>query len=271
MNYRLIRNVKSKSRFLPFGTPILFLMVIALFHFIYPGLLGSLVSRIALPFWNIEQSVGEEMNTLLAYFSSKATLEAEVGRLSEELLQARSLLLDRDLLVEENEMLKEQFGRTPKDPRRIIGAVLVAPPRSPYDSVVLDVGSVNGIAIGDFALRGSSVLGTVSRVYAHTSTVTFFSTAGTKTPVLILREGSALPVEGSGQGGGEFIATVPKEASVRVGDRVVMPGLNPLLFATVEAIESSVTDSFDVVRFRNPVSFANLRVLEIEKRVVTTE
>ncbi|MDO8620342.1 MAG: rod shape-determining protein MreC [bacterium] len=265
MNYPLIRNVRSKSRFGWFSAPLFFLVVIILFHFLYPKALGNLVSEVALPFWNAEHSVVARVRTAFAYFSSKATLEAEVERLTGELLRVNRLLLDRDLLLEENALLKKVVGRDATAQKRILGAVLVAPPRSPYDSVMLDVGSRDGVISGARVFAGSVALGSVSVVYSRTSLVTLFSTAGSKTPVLILHEGLALPVESVGQGGGEFIATLPKETSVSVGDAVVIPGLPPIPFAKVEAIVSSATDSFEVVRFKNPFSFSELRFLEVER------
>ncbi len=52
--------------------------------------------------------------------------------------------------------------------------------------------------------------------------VEFFSTAGRKTPIGILHEGRAIPADAVGQGGGEFIATLPKETEVSVKDSVSM-------------------------------------------------
>ncbi len=268
MNYRLIHSVTSKSKLWAIGLPSLFLVVVAFFQFFPPSILGGLVATVALPFWRVERSVGEELHAFFAYFASRKTLQAKLEKLSEELARADELLLDRNLLIQENEALKEQFGRTTMKSERIIGAILVLPPRSPYDTAILDVGEQNGVAVGDRVLAGSAILGLVSKVYAHTSHVEFFSTAGRETPIGILHEGHAIPADAVGQGGGEFIATLPKETEVSVRDSVIMPGLSPLLFAEVESIETTATDSFSHIRFKNPVSIFSLRFLEIEKTLV---
>lgn len=267
MNYRLIRNIQSRRRLFSVGVPLLFLAVFVLFHFYFPSFLGGLVTRIASPFWSAGHSVTGEVETFFAYFSSKVALQNEVTRLSEELRQADGLLLDRGILVQENEALKEQLGRTVHKSERIVGAVLVSPPRSPYDTVVLDIGEREGVLLGDKVLFGSTVLGTVSKVYAHTSLVEFFSTAGRKTSVVVLHEGRVIPVEATGQGGGEFTATLPKEAGVTVNDSVVIPEFSPLLFADIEAIDTTATDSFAVIRFKNPVSISSARFFQVEKTV----
>ncbi|MSU56011.1 MAG: rod shape-determining protein MreC [Candidatus Taylorbacteria bacterium] len=267
MNYRLIRNVRVKGRFLDLGLLVACIVLILFFHIFYPSMLGEALSRIALPFWNTERFVASKITGVFSYVSSKQALIAENERLSQELDGANKLLLDRELTLEENRLLKEQFGRTSTRALRLIASVLTTPPRSPYDSAVIDLGSADGIEVGDRALSGSVVLGAVSKVYRHTSLVEFFSTAGRKTGVSILHAGSAIPAEASGEGGGGWSVTLPKEADVSVGDAVVLAGMNPLLFARIEAIESSDTDSFQEIRFRNPVSISSLRFLELERVV----
>lgn len=264
MNYHLIRNVKVKGRFSVFGVPLFFIAVLFLFHFYFPTLLGALASRAALPFWSAGRFITDEAHSLLYFFSSKNALAKDVERLTSELEDAHRLLTDRDLLAEENRILKEAAGRTERQSPRIVGALLATPPRSPYDTAVIDIGTTEGVTAGNPVLSGSTLLGVVSKAYARTSLVEFYSTAGKKTPVSILHEGTAIPAEAVGEGGGAFKATIPKEITIEKGDSVIMPGLNPLAFATVEAVESSVTDSFQVIRFKNPISIGTLRVLEVE-------
>lgn len=264
MNYRPIRNARSKSR-LGLSIPLCFLGLLALFHFFYPALLGSLAARAASPFWKGEAFVSEKLHALLSFFAQKQALTEEVARLGKKLEGAERLLLDRDLLLEENKALKEQFGRTEERSIRLWGALLATPPRSPYDTVIIDIGTQGGVAAGDLALSGSSVLGVVGKAYAKTAIVELFSTAGRKTAVSIVHEGRGIPVEAVGEGAGSFMVTLPKEVSIAIGDAVTMPGYSLFLFARVESIESEVTDSFQDIRFKNPVPLQSLRFLEIEK------
>lgn len=245
--------------------PICFLGAIIFFHFMYPTALASLASRVASPFWSGRLFLQSTLHEAISFFASKRELADSVSRLSAKLEQAQSLLSDRELLLSENLALKEQFGRTSAAKGRLIGAILATPPQSVYDTAIVDVGSNDGVEVGDLALSGSAILGVVSKTFARTSLVEFFSTAGKQTPVVLLHEGQALQVEAEGKGGGEFRATLPRAVSIFVGDPVVMPGFNPLAFATVEAIEGSATDSFQAIRFRNPVSIQALRFLEIQK------
>ena len=44
-----------------------------------------------------------------------------------------------------------------------------------------------------------------------------------------------------------------------------MPGFNPAVLAVVAAVEANEADSFQIVRFRNPISLESLRLLEIQE------
>ncbi len=268
MNYRFTRNVKAKRRSVWFWLPISFVGALVLFYFFYPAALGNLVSRVAFPFWNGRQIVKTALHEAFSFFAAKQRLSNEAAEARAELNRARALLLDRELLLEENRALREQFGRTTVHVERRLGIILVMPPQSLYDTAIVDIGSRDGVRVGDLALSGSAILGVVSKTFVHTSLVEFFSTAGKKTEVRILHEGRAIAAEAEGEGGGEFKVTLPKETSVLVGDQVVMPRESLLMFAAVEAIEGASTDSFQAIRFKNPVSIQSLRFLEIQSTEV---
>lgn len=267
MTYRFIRNSKTRGLSLDLWLPLCFLVMLILFYFIYPTVLGDFASRVASPIWKGRQFLSEKLGELSFFFASKQRLTDEVRRLSSELEHAKTILIDRELLLSENKVLREQFGRATEAKARQIGAILRTPPMSLYDTAVIDVGLKDGVQIGDLALSGSAVLGVVEKVFTRTSLVEFFSTAGKKTEVTILHEAEAISVEAEGLGGGEFRATLPKGVSIFPDDPIVMPGLSLLSFATVEAVESTDTDTFQTVRFKNPVSIGSLRFLEIQKSV----
>ncbi len=268
MDYRFIRNARARGRFADWWPPALLLGALVLFHFSYPTVLGDIASRVASPFWKAERLAEETLVHLSLFFTSKQTLVRDLESLDAELTQARSLLADRELLLEENRLLRGQFGSGEDKKSRPKGAVLAAPPRSPYDTAVIDIGSRDGIEVGDAALSGSVVLGVVSKTFSRTSLVEFFSTAGKETPVLILHDGAAVQADARGEGGGAFRARLPREVPLRVGDVVVMPPWNVLKFATVSAIEGNAADSFQTVRFKNPIPIQSLRFLEIQRSVV---
>jgi len=264
MNYRLIRSARGKGRF-TLLFPIMCIGMLALFHFFYPSVLARLFTRLAAPLWSLEREVLDTTHRLLALFSSKQSLLEDVERLSARLEEADRLLLDRELLLAEHRLLTEALGRIPAKERRILGNILSSPPRSPYDTVIIDIGERDGVLPGDLALSGSALIGRVSKARSRAATVELFSTAGKNTSVSILHDGQAIPAEAVGMGGGVFLATLPREVAVNVGDEIIMPPRTLLIFARVEAVEGSATDSFQKIYFKNPVSLQSLRFLEIKK------
>jgi len=261
-----MRSPKRRSRWLDSAVPFLFAAALAFFLWFYPTALANLAARVAVPLWRAEARAADLFHALALSVRSKQVLVADRERLARELEDARALLLDRELLRDENRALARQLGRPERETRRVVGAVLSTPPRSPYDTAVIDVGRNDGVAVGDIALSGSAVLGVVSKVYGPTSIVEFFSTASRKTSVSIAHQGLAIPAEAVGQGAGAFLAVLPKAVEMSVGDMVTLSGFTSGLFAVVDSVESSATDSFQRVRFKNPVSPYTLRFVEVAHR-----
>lgn len=268
MNYRLIRNAKGK-RARSAAALVFVALLLTLFHFSYPPALREALHRVSAPVWRAERFVRDTTVRLFLHLSSKEALIRENETLQQKLAEEERLLLNRELLASENAFLKETLGRHTGE-SRILAAILAAPPRSPYDTVILDAGSTEGVSSGDDILSGGTILGTVVTVFTRTAVAELFSTAGVKTPVLILHEGRAVPVEAEGAGGGVFVATLPRELLLATGDAVVMPSAGPLRFATVEAVESEPSDSFQTVYFKNPVSVGELRFVEVRKHTERT-
>jgi cell shape-determining protein MreC len=267
MSYRLTRSTSRLGYFKSGTVPLLFVAALLLFLWRYPTALADLAMRVTTPLWRAETRVADLFHALMLSARSKQALIAERERLVRELSDARALLHDRELLRDENQAFARQIGRAERGVKRIVGAALSLPPRSPYDTAIIDVGRTDGVAKGDIAFSGSAALGVVSEVYSHASRIEFFSTAGRKTPVVIAHKGAAVPVEAVGQGGGAFLAVLPKAVEIWVGDAVALFGIASGFFATVDSVESSATDSYQRVRFKNPVSLYTLRFVEIAHSV----
>lgn len=267
MNYLPTHKRERKPR-THIGIPILFCAALVLFYYLYPAPLASFAARVAVPFFKVRTLVGDTFHTGLAYVTSKRTLFRENERLRGELARVQAALLDRALLEDELALLKRDFGRSDASGERIIGTVLSRPPKSPYDTFIVDAGEREGITVGSEVAYGEVLLGTVSKVHRTTAVIELYSTAGRKTPVLITHAGASIPAEAIGRGGGEFMAILPKEIELYEGDLVTLPGKTPRVFARVEAVEGKDTDSFQYVRFKNPVSLFAVRFLEIRKQSV---
>jgi len=170
---------------------------------------------------------------------------------------------ERDALYQENLELKARLGR---DARvvRILGAVLLRPPATPYDTLVIDAGSVEGVAVGDLVSSGGTiVIGTISEVYARAARVTLYSAPGQRYDALLR---GVIPLAIEGQGGGSLQARLPAGSAVSVGDSALLPGIAGGLSARVSRIERGDGESFVTLYFSLPVDMLGLRFVEVWKQ-----
>jgi len=80
----------------------------------------------------------------------------------------------------------------------------------------------------------------------------------------MLSDGKTLPVGVVGQESGSFVSEVPAGTAVRVGDSVVLAGIQGSLVAQVSSVTSDPSESFVRVYFHVPVNIFELRFVEVE-------
>ncbi len=174
---------------------------------------------------------------------------------------------DRDLLYRENLELKNRLGRD-AGKITILAGVLLRPPAIPYDTLMVDAGEAEGVHVGDFVSAGGTTrIGMVGEVYAHTSRVILFSAPGQTYDVLLHLASTTqvVPVSMQGQGSGSFMGQVPAGTPVRVGDSLVFPGIASALAGSVSSVLFDPKQSFITLHARLPVNLLALRFVEIEK------
>jgi cell shape-determining protein MreC len=183
------------------------------------------------------------------------------------LASTTAALADRDALFAENKELKKRLGRDPGVPR-VLAGVLLRPPATPYDTLVIDAGFKDGIARGDAVTAGgTTVIGEVTDLYDTAARVTLYSASGEKYDALLhLRSGESVPIVIEGQGGGSLKAMLPSGTEVQAGDYAVLPGLLGGLTAKVTYIDESEAESFSAVYLSLPVNPSTLRFVEVLKR-----
>ena len=183
-------------------------------------------------------------------------------------------------LQTENDYRRSLLGKTPVNSDMILAGVIERPPRTPFDSLVLDIGSDQEILEGDMVFSdGQYAIGTISSVSDHTSTVTLFSSSGQKIDALINSpvEGSKdnststkvtdslNPVTVEGRGGGNFYIKLPKNIKVKAGDPVVWPSTETIILGSVEIVDSGEGDAYSQVYFKSPINMNSLRYVQIKK------
>ncbi|TSC58242.1 MAG: hypothetical protein Greene041679_143, partial [Parcubacteria group bacterium Greene0416_79] len=173
------------------------------------------------------------------------------------------LLLDRTALLEENAALKALDSLSSREAPRIRAAVLLSPPKTVYDTLVLDAGRLEGVAAEDEVRVGAVSLGTIRSVFGETALAELHSAPGRKTPIRILHRGAPVPADAVGEGAGTFRVTLPRTVEVEIGDPIVLPGRDAVLFGTVGALRGGDTNSFRTIYFKHPVSLWSLFFVDI--------
>jgi len=239
------------------------IIILILLYFFAPNLVNNALFAVAKPIWNAQDYVVEKYEKIYALFSEKQKLAKLNANLARELAEATTALQSAEVYKRENENLKSLLLGRDSGEKRILANIMAKPNHSLYDTLLLDVGTQNDIAIGDKVLAGDFVLGTIREVYGNHSKATLLSSHGEISRVLIGE--TNISAEAIGRGAGNFIIKAPKEVAVTQGDIIRLPNLNPKFFGTVQDVEQTVTSTFQLILFRLPVNINNLRWVEIVK------
>ena len=160
--------------------------------------------------------------------------------------------------------LKEILGRKTEKVSMILAAILAKPNQSPYDTLIIDIGTKEGIKTGSivFAL-GNLPIGRVSLVYANSAKVTLFSSPGEQMAVIVSGNGAVMNLVG--RGGGNFEMIIPTGFNLLKGNEVVLPGITPYVIGIVQTILSDPRDSLQKALLTSPVNVQELKFVEVQQ------
>ena len=238
------------------GCALLLIILLLLWRGVFAGLL-----------WRAATPVLEHnpLRAVSAALQSKAALSAENESLRAELASTSATLADRDLLYQENLELKARLGRD-ASVRTTLAGILLRPPATPYDTLIIDAGSEDGVVKGALvSAGGTTLIGQIDAVYDTTARVVLFSAPGETYQALLMESAShgTVPVAVEGQGGGSLKTEVPANTQAAIGDAVVFPGVAGGLQSFVVAVEQHSGESFETLYLRLPVNIESLRFVEV--------
>jgi hypothetical protein len=160
-------------------------VVLVLLRLVIPHAFAAFFADVFSPFWRIEQFALSEVvpEHQLVFSSDSAFGSSTVAA-----------------LLQENNDMADMLGR-PAAPNAVIAAVLSKPPFEAYDTLIVDAGSAQGIAVGDkvYALANPVVYSTVGDLppSASSATTTMASSTSasssvTTAPVLVSTKNGAI-------------------------------------------------------------------------------
>lgn len=212
--------------------------------------LGGVFALLGRPFWFIRDEVSIKYGYVVTALRSKAALEAENSHLKDVLDEVSLEAYSRDQLREENDNLKAMLGRE-TEYTYTISRILSAPPVSPYDTLLVDAGTEQGVFVGMQAhSQGDFKVGEVTRVWGRTALVSLYSTPNTQLSVTV--GSSSIPAVAWGIGGGNLRVILPRGVAVKVGDLISIPALSPEYAGTVDAIDRPEGSSLEAIYIRLP-------------------
>ena len=252
----LERNNPNKNLFLPV---LLLILIIAVFSISWTR---EILFSAGSPLWSLKNSVTSFVTENINLLNSKEELIKQNLLLEQQIKSSEQNVALNYLLRKENDDLKNILDRKKGTQNLLLSSVLVKPFLSPYDTLIIDVGSSSGITINDKVLAdGNTYIGYVSDVYDNTSKVVLYSSPGQK--VKVLMGNNNVEKEAVGQGGGNFKVQLPRESDVKEGDSITFPSISTNIFGVVEKVEFKESDTFQSVLFKNPANIAELKWVEV--------
>lgn len=213
---------------------IVVVLVIVVVFFLLRAFFPGTIATLARPFWAVGDGLTGMGGSVVAFFGDKAHMAAERDLLSREVVALRE---ENAALAARAHDLERLLGGRNDAASQFLAGVLARPPVAPYDTLVIDRGSADGVRDGQQVLGAGGVpLGTIESAGSHTARVLLYSAPGRVT------EGWAgearAPVSLHGASAGAFRTSVSRDSALSVGDAIYVPGPGAVPIGTVVRVET---------------------------------
>lgn len=258
------RQSRKNPAWVAFITVIIFVAILFALQYFAGNFIGRVAMNTGGPISAMYVSVGNKISFARSFIHSRASLIEENNKLRNDIENNQAKLLRFDTLSREYDQLLLSYGRSPFAGSVLLGNVISKPPQSPYDVLIADVGSENGVVAGSQVYGvGGLPIGRVQETTKGTSKIVLFSSVGEETQVIDERTGSTITIVGTG--GGNLETQVAQDLDISIGDNVTLPQFGGAVVASAVGVDSSVASSFKKILFRLPVNVFNIRWVEIRQ------
>lgn len=185
-----------------------------------------LAGAIVEPFYRVAAFPADVARATRTAVVSQDRLAKENRELRDALLLAQAKLNRLDALVEQNARLKDLLAAQNTLGLSVQLARIVDVDLDPFrPRVVLNVGTHQGVGVGQPVIDAHGVMGQVVEVMANTSIVMLVTDPTHAIPVMVERSGLRTIAYGSEAIDRLSLPNIPMSADVQVGDRLVTSGL----------------------------------------------
>lgn len=223
-------------------------------------ILGALSASLTMPVFTVQQYIQNSSGAVPVFLRDRLTLLTQIRELEEKIVAEKGIEATVAYLTAENTELRE-LGKASSSPR-IIAGVIARPPYTPYDSIIIDQGSDDGIVQYAPVYQGSSTaMGYVREVFDDSSLVVLFSSPGVESTVFVF--GPNLFTTAYGEGGGIIRLSIPQGIVVEKGDVVVLPSLDTGVLGSIHDLVSNPTEPEQRAFVSPEVSLQSLRLVSV--------
>ncbi len=240
------------------GAATLVVLAVAAVAYFMPHLFPGIFMTAVQPFWRAEVSISE------GSLRSPASLLIENETLKRKIAESAVEQKTVQAVLDENAELKALLGRASTTPL-VLAAVLRHPAPGLFDELVIDAGTDHGFEPGDKVYApGQVLIGSVPRILDASAIVKLFSSPDRRYDVMLGPH--HVPASAIGKGGGQYSASLPRNAGVSEGDFVIAPSLYDKPFGIVSNISMDPAEPFETVLFAPPVNIYQLRWVLVDPR-----
>jgi rod shape-determining protein MreC len=159
--------------------------------------------------------------------ADRNALSEQNAQLSRQLMLAQTQLRRVEAVQEQNQRLQELLAVQKSLGLSVQLAKVINVDFGAYGrhSLMLGVGSDNGVGIGQAVIDAHGVMGQVTQVLPHSCTVMLITDAAHAIPVRVERTGVRTIARGGGTLDTLDLPMIPVSADVKVGDKLVTSGL----------------------------------------------
>jgi cell shape-determining protein MreC len=214
-------------------------LVVIIFHSILSGPV-SVFNNIVFTTSNwLYNSTG----TIPSYFRDRNDLREEISDLKSKVAGYDGDRKTVSSLIEENKHLKLLLSST--DEPRILANIIGRPPQLPFDAILVDIGSNDGIKENAIAyIHDNKAIGIVARVYPNSSLVALATSPGVESSVYVI--GPDIYATAFGDGGGVLRVEVPQGVILEEGNPVVVPAISSGVYGLISSVVSVPTEPVQV-------------------------
>jgi rod shape-determining protein MreC len=196
------------------------------------GPVGGLAKGVASALGPLEDGASRALKPardLINWFDETFQARGDNADLKAELAQVRAELAKRQSAVAENKQLRKLVGLDQSGVtagyKQVTGRIIGRSPTVWYSTVVVDLGSGDGVRVNDPVVTGDGLVGRVSQTTGATSAVTLITDHRSAVSAQALRDGTQGVVEPeAGDPNTLLLDFIQNDAKVRQGDILVTAG-----------------------------------------------